>query len=321
MLLYAGQAPKTNMLMKQTLFFLSLILTIGLFSCRKSGLDLNVKQNDSVQIKNYISTHGLSAMQRDTTGGDTSGMYYQILKPGSGAPVNYFDKVYFVFTIRTFDGSYVSSDTIANHYYDFLGHVHGNNLPLGLQTALHNILKYRDASMRLLIPSHLAYGRNGNGSGSSQVANNRIGGNACLDYYVHVIGDIPAYDDQVIKSYMAVHNLTGYTKTATGLYYKVLTPATSNIDPITENSTATCTYTGQILNGSIFDGTHNGANSVGLDVGTLTPGPKEGLINYAQAGTKLSLLIPSALGYSDATTVGPVYSCLRFTFQVISVTP
>lgn len=305
--------------MKQTLFFLFITLTIGLCSCRKSGLDLDLKQYDSVQIKNYISANGLNDFKRND--GDTTGIYYKIINPGSGAALNYFDKVYFVFTIRTFDGSYVSSDTISNHYYDFLGHVHGNNLPLGLQIALHDILKYPGASMRLLIPSHLAYGKNGSGSGSSTVANNRIAGNQSLDYYVHVIGNIPAYDDQVIKSYMATNSLTGYTKTSTGLYYKVLTPATSNVNPITTNSTATCTYTGQTLNGNIFDGSHNGDNSIGLDVGSLVPGVTEGLVNYAQAGTKISLLIPSQLAYAEQTTVGPVYSCVRFTFQVISVTP
>jgi len=311
--------------MRQAIFTFLLLSVISLFSCRKDSIQLNIQQYDQQQIQNYISSNGLTGMIQDTTGHDTTGMYYKILSPGTGKAVDYPDKIYFVFTLRSFDGKYTSVDTISNHYYNFVGHISSGGLPLGLQIAVRNILKYPGASMRLLIPSHLAYGKNGYGSGSSTVANNKIAGNQCLDYYVHSINvpNVGAYDDQVIQSYLKANSLTGFTKTASGLYYKVLTPGTNTSDPITINTTITADYTGQLLNGSIFDSQFNGTNyAVDPIADFVTPGNVEGLENYATAGTKISLIMPSSLGYADiARTSIPAFSCLRFTWVISSITP
>jgi FKBP-type peptidyl-prolyl cis-trans isomerase FkpA len=307
--------------MKQNIVTLLLISVIGLVSCRKDNIELSIKQYDQQQIENYIAANGLTGMKRDTTGGDTSGIYYQIIIPGSGTPVDYPDLMTFAYTVRTFDGKYVSTDSIANHFYDYVGHINKDKFPLGLQTAVHNLLKYPNASMRVLIPSHLAYGRNGSGSGSSQVANNRINGNQCMDYYIHAVNNFPVYDDVVIKSYMAANSLTGYTKTADGLYYKILIQGTSN-DVIVPASSITCTYTGQMLDGNVFDGSHNGTNVLGAtEVDSFIPGVTEGL-QKAVVGTQISLLIPSSLAYGITGGNGiPAFSCLRFTFQIVTVTP
>jgi FKBP-type peptidyl-prolyl cis-trans isomerase FkpA len=305
------------------IFIIGIILVTGLPSCRKDKIQLNIKQYDSVQIQNYISSHGLTGFQKDLTGGDTSGIYYKIITPGSGTPIQYSDKLPFVYTEQTFDGTYVVNDTIANHFYDFVGHIQDDGFPAGLQIAIHNLLVYPNASMRVLIPSHLAYGTAGKGSGSSQVANNKIGGNDCLDMYVHAIGPngFPAYDNTVIVNYMKANGLTGYQETADGLWYQVITPATTN-DPIAKYSIITATYTGQLFNANIFDGAHNGTNTFSATMADLIPGVQEGLINYAVAGTKISLLIPSSLGYGVSGSNGlPPFSCLRFTWQIISVTP
>ncbi|HEY2583223.1 MAG TPA: FKBP-type peptidyl-prolyl cis-trans isomerase [Mucilaginibacter sp.] len=326
--------------MRKTIFTVLLLAVVCLFSCKKEENQLNIYQYDQQQIKNYIAANGLTEdMIQDTTAHDSTGIYYQILSKGTAPAVGYSDQIYFVFSLRSFDGSYTSLDTINNHYYGFVGHITSDNLPLGLQLAVKNILRNPGASARLLIPSHLAYGRNGSGSGSSQVANNKIPGNACLDYYVHTIdlstgaskntyGSIisPAlnvYDDQVIKNYMKDSSLTGYTKTASGLYYKVLTPGTNLSDLITNSTTITADYTGQLLNGTIFDGSANGANPATIDVDGLIPGVVEGLENYATTGTKISLLIPSSLAYgaSPPSSTIPPYSCLRFTFVISSITP
>jgi FKBP-type peptidyl-prolyl cis-trans isomerase len=312
--------------MKQTIFTILLISAIGMLSCRKSKVEPDIKQYDQIQIQNYIAANGLTGMTEDKIS-DSSGMYYQILNPGSGTAFDYPDLVTLVYTFRTLDGSYVASDTIANHYYDYVGHI-SNKFPLGLQMAVHDLLKYPGASMHVLIPSHLAYGTAGSGSGSSQVANNRIKGNESLDYYVHAISNFQAYDDMVIQNYMKANGLTGYTKVESKLlpgnfyYYNVLTPGTGT-SPITVNSTITATYTGQLFDANIFDGFHNGTNIATFNMTDFaTPGNTEGLINYAVAGTKISLLIPSTLAYGLTTASGiPPFSCLRFTWQIISVAP
>jgi hypothetical protein len=330
--------------MRQTIFSFLLITAIGLVSCRKDKIQLDIKQYDDQQIQNYIKANGLTDMIKDTSGGDTTGIYYKILNPGSGTPLDYPDRIAFVYTLKSFDGLYTSADTINNHFFDYVGHISADNLPAGIQIAVHNILKYPNASMRVLVPSHLAYGVHGSGSGSNTVANNKIKGNQCLDYYIHAVNNFQAYDDMVIKNYMTANNLTDYTPvtirvpgsidpiltwagkanslpyTAT-YYYKILTPGTSS-DPITDASTFTSTYTGQLLNGSIFDGSHNGAYTAAFDINTLIAGVQDGLENHAVAGTKISLLLPSGLSYGLGGNTGiPSFSCLRFTWQILTVTP
>ena len=312
---------KKNIYPFLVIFIIGIILVTGLPSCRKDKIELSIKQYDSVQIQNYIASHGLSGFQRDTTGGDTSGIYYKIMLAGYGKPIQYSDKLPFLYTEQTFDGNYVVTDTIANHFYDFVGHIQQDGFPLGMQTAIHNLLVYPNASIRILIPSHLAYGTAGKGSGSSQVANNRIGGNQCLDMYIHAVNNFTGYDDLVIQNYMKANNLTGYTKTADGLYYSVLTPGTGT-DVTQSFSTITATYTGQLFNGSIFDSSYNGTNVLTSQISAFVPGVEEGLTNLT-AGEKVSLLIPSQLAYGIAGsgTGIPAFSCLRFTWQIDTVTP
>ena len=296
-------------------------------SCRKDKVELTLKQYDQQQISNYISANGLSGYLRDTVGGDTTGMYYKIISKGAGPALAFSDKISFVFALSSLDGQYTSLDTLYNHLDNYVGHITEASLPLGLELAIINDLKYRGASAHILIPSHLAYGTSGYGTGSSQVANSKVPGNASLDYYVHIMGNTATnnqatYDDQVIRSYMTANSLTGYTKTKSGLYYSILTPATSS-DPVTQNSTITCTYTGQELDGVIFDGGFNGTNIATLPVAGLVAGVQEGFINYVPGpGTKISLLIPSGLAYGETPQTGiAVNSCLRFTFQIITVSP
>ncbi len=339
--------------MKQTLVTFLLISAIGLASCRKDRIQPTIKQYDQQQISNYMAANGLTnVMKRDTIGGDTTGMYYQIIYPGTQSingtavtPLDYPSQIAFVYTERTLDGTYVAADTIANHYFDYVGHIFTNHLPFGLQTAVHNLLKYPDATMRVLIPSHLAYGLAGTGSGSSQVANNRIAGNECLDFYIHAVNNFQTYDDLVIQNYMRDSSLTGYTPVKIQVpdpinplvywvgksptvhdygtyYYKILTPATSTSDPVTFNSTVTATYTGTLFNTTDFND-FNVAGGTPLDVDSTIPGIQDGLERTGFIGTKVSFLIPSQLGYALTPPSGvvPPFSCLRFTFIVDAVTP
>ena len=294
----------------------------GLPSCRKNNVELNIHQYDSVQIQNYIAANHLTGFKRDTVNGDTSGIWYRISVPGSGTPLQYSDLVTFVYTEQTFDGKYALVDTIAQHFDDYVGHIQNDHFTQGLQIAVHDLMVYPNATIRVLVPSHLAFGVSGTGSGSSQVANNHIAGNQCIDFYVHAINNFGPYDDLVIKHYLADSaSLSGYSDS---IYYKVLTPGATN-DPITSLSTITCTYTGQLLNATIFDGSHNGTNTATFPMlGFATPGNVEALENYAEAGTKLSVILPSKQGYGlggNGAAGIPPFSCLRFTWQVITVTP
>ena len=278
-------------------------------------------------------------MVRDTLGGDTSGIYYHVIQAGSGSSLADTNTISFVFTVRTLDGLYSSLDTIYNQYYGYLGHLSTDALPAGLQYAILNDLKQNGGSMRVLIPSRVAYGVNGYNPSNSATASGRIAGNQCLDYYVHLVSPAQraAYDDLVIQNYMKANSLSGYTKTAVtipaegysvtpgehgtyNMYYKVIHPGTGN-DSITVNSTFTATYTGELLDLTNFDIQFNGTDTASLNYPTLTLG-EQGAIKHVTAGSTLSMIFPSTLGFGAVGETGvPSNSCLRYEYKIYTVTP
>jgi FKBP-type peptidyl-prolyl cis-trans isomerase FkpA len=262
-------------------------------------------------------------MVRDTAGGDTSGIYYQVILPGlAGTSYKYSDSISYVFTLSSFDGLYSSLDTTTNHYANYVGHIGSTALPYGLQLIVHDVLK-RGGSMRVLIPSHLAYGISGYGSGSSSNLNSRIAGNQCLDYYIHSINNQAAYDDLVIRNFMTQNNYSGYTKTASGLYYLVHTPGIGT-SPITINSTVSSTYTADLLSGVIF-AQYDTANGSGtsISIEQFIPGVQEGLKKYATTGAYISFLVPSQLAFGPrgSSTGVPVNSVVHYEMRITAVTP
>ncbi|HTI59836.1 FKBP-type peptidyl-prolyl cis-trans isomerase [Mucilaginibacter sp.] len=307
--------------MKQILFTSLVLFAIGITSCRKSSSDLDIKQYDNQQIQNYISANGLSGMERDTTGGDTTGIYYKIIDQGKGAALNYTDAVSYVYKLNTFDGKYTVQDTVLNHAYGVLGHV----VPPGLQLAIHNLLKYKGGKMRVLIPSHLGYGLAGAGSGSSTVTNGRIAGNQCLDYTIYVVYDQNKYDDLVIQNYMTANSLTGYTKVTegpdSGLYYKITTVGTGA--QVNINSTVQANYVAKLMNNTVFDD-HSSITASFSDLGggSITKGFADGMLLTKSGDGGISMLIPSRLAYSTSgiTNSIPVNACLRFDVTNITIT-
>ena len=302
-------------------FFTLLLLSAACFvSCRKITSDPDIKQYDQQQIQSYIATNGLNGMVRDTTMGDTTGTYYQILSPGKGTQVDYSSTIFYVYTLRSFDGKYTVIDTALNHSYGVLGHV----IPTGLMLAIRNNLKYRGGKMRVLVPSHLAYGKSGYGTGSNTLTNGRIGGNQCLDITVNLIDDQAAYDQLVIKNYMAANNLTGYTETADGLWYKITTQPTGP-NYINDNSTVTMNYSLYLM-----DNTNPDQNLYATTTATFSdfaaaqyvPGFVEGLKLLGRGAGGISIIVPSALAYGTGGNGNGVPSneCLRWDMTNVSVT-
>src|ERR1700761_173922 len=140
--------------MKQTLTTLLLLCTIGimsfgLVSCHKDNNNVDIKTYDQQQIQNYITANRLTGMKRDLSGGDTTGIYYQILRPGTGKVIDYSDDISYVYTIKTLDGQYSVVDTVVNHAYNYVGHLS----PPGLILAMKNIIVNEGTQARIIIPS------------------------------------------------------------------------------------------------------------------------------------------------------------------------
>ena len=100
-------------------------------------MNLILNNIDEQQIQSYIAANGITGMVRDNAGGDTTGTYYKIIRPGTGTQVDFPSTISYVYTLRSFDGKYVVTDTVLNHFYGVLGHV----VPNGLMLAIRNDLK------------------------------------------------------------------------------------------------------------------------------------------------------------------------------------
>ncbi len=337
--------------MKRILFALMAFCALGVISCRKSSIDESIQKFDADQIQAYIKQSGLTGMTRDTSGGDTTGIYYQVITPGTGAIVKDTSRVSFVYTAKTFDGSYTSTDTILNHTNNFLAYI----APAGVRLGILNIIKRTGGKIRLLIPSRLAYGLGGNTLYSYETDGktvtstpHAIAGNQSMDYTIELVssrtpGHNPnyqaIYDDLSIQKYLAANNLSGFIKDTikadiykntpayrSVFYYKVTQAGTGTL-AINNNSTVNMTYTG-----SLFDGTtiaQDNSAGVGVTFYSLYNVPFIGwqqALTHVNAGGKITFILPSALGGGDSPTTSPLtgyslapFSCLRFDINVLTV--
>jgi FKBP-type peptidyl-prolyl cis-trans isomerase FkpA len=310
--------------MKLKFFILLLLPVICFVSCRKITNDPDIKAYDQQQIQSYIAANGITGMVSDNAGGDTTGTWHKIINPGAtDSLVDFPSTISYVYTIRTFDGKYIVADTVLNHFYGVLGHV----VPTGLMLAIRNDLKYRGGQMRVLVPSHMAYGKNGVGTGSITLTNGRIAGNQCLDITVNLIKNQDDYDQLVIKNYMAANNLSGYTEIASGssagLWYKITTPGTGNV--INDNSVITQNYTLYLMNNTnpdqnIYASTNTFTIS-DLASGGYAQGYVEALRLLGKAGGAISIIVPSKLAYGTSAFNGvPANGCLRWDISNVTVT-
>ncbi len=301
--------------MKQLAFAFLSVLVLAMFSCKKEYDTIQTVDGNNIQ--SYISANGLKMSQGD------SGIYYQVIKPGdTGNPLTDTDQIFYAFTIKTLDGKFISTDTVLNRVSNYVG-VTSKTLPYGLQFGIKKYLQKRNGAIRLLIPSKQAYGVTGYKSSDGVI---NIAGNESLDYtvYLYNVKNQLAYDTVQIRNYIKKNNLTGFQKTQSGLYYKIVDPG-SGTDQIYSTSTVTVTYTKRLLLSQTT------IESKSLDAAALTDyisGWQEGL-QLIKSGGKIRLLIPSSLAYGTAaasTTADtrtykvPPNSIMDFDVNVTAVT-
>ncbi|HTI60485.1 FKBP-type peptidyl-prolyl cis-trans isomerase [Mucilaginibacter sp.] len=118
-------------------------------------------------------------------------------------------------------------------------------------------------------------------------------------------------DDGEIQAYLTTNNITGATKDASGLYYKVITPGTGNYPTI--SSTITVNSTGKLLDGTLFDT----ENALVTPLTNVIRGWQIG-VPHINTGGRLLLIVPSALGYGNAAAgTIPKNSVLVFTIDLL----
>lgn len=128
---------------------LSVLVGVALAGCSKSskGCVPTTSAEDDVKMQAYITANGITATKH------ASGLYYQIIDPGTGANPTLSSTVTVKYTGKLTDNSVFDSSTGATF---ILG-----NLIAGWQAGIPLIKK--GGKIKLVIPPYLGYGCEANG--------------------------------------------------------------------------------------------------------------------------------------------------------------
>ncbi|MDB5119561.1 MAG: FKBP-type peptidyl-prolyl cis-trans isomerase [Sphingobacteriales bacterium] len=292
------------------------ILLLTVFSaCKKEYA--TIQQEDSAGIANYIQTNNLAGMTEYTTseGNTKSGIFYQVLEPGTGAVVNNTDIVYLTYTVKSFDGVSVYTEENLYRYISYLGYLDKttSGLPTAFRTAVRDILKKKGGKIRLLIPSNQAYGVGGTNSIF------KIAGNQSLDCTITLydVDSKQSFEDIFVQKYITASAITGLTKTASGLYYQIIAPGTGT--EVFPYSNISAVFTGKLTDGTVFDEALT-ATPFSAILSDVIPSWTEGL-QLIKKGGKIRLIVPPTLGYGSTAKTGiPPNSILDFNIELLDVT-
>lgn len=275
---------------------LSLLMAFVFSGCEKEYE--SIEEVDEQKIRNYIAAQNLTLTK------DPSGIYYQVVNPGTGATPKNSEVVYFTFTAKSIDGKEYYTSKSYTSLSNFLGYIK----PDGWRLALSKINK--GGKVRVVLPSSLGFGRNGSGI---------FEGNEVLDSELELL-DVksqPELEDVLINKFIAGNSLTGFVKLPSGIYYKIIAPG-NGTEAVSDSTTITVAYTGRLLNGTIFDSAPT-TKAYTSKLESLITGWKEA-VPFIKKGGKIRILIPSVFGYGMQGTQNiPPNSVLDFDIELTDV--
>jgi len=317
------------------LAFAGLLLLTVFSACEKEYP--TIQQEDGEEIAKYIQTNSLSGMKEYVNpDGIKSGIFYQITKEGTGSIVGDTSIIFTTFTIKSFDG-------VANYFeeniyrcFNYLGYIQpktevpqGAGLPNAFRLVIKDVIRRKGGTVRFLVPSHKAYGTGGTTSplylsnGDTRPGMEtafKIAGNQSLDCTVTLYdaNNKVNFEDVFVKKYIAASNITGLTRTNSGLYYKIIEPGTGT--EVFSYSTISTVYSGKLINGAVFDENTSAKPFKTKLPDSVVEGWTEGL-QLIKKGGKIRLIIPPNLGYgSQASGTIPPNAILDFNIELIDVT-
>ena len=284
-------------------------------SCEKKEYQ-TIEELDEENIRNYIQANGLTVQPFENTG-----IYYQILKEGTGRDISYTERIPLVFTQRSLDGQYQAVDTFAtnNRYIDFFGYFPFGSSYAGqpgspvekeesIKLVIRQALKKTDGKIRVIVPSRQLWGRNG-------VRSRGIPPNASIDYTIHVIDDIDQYEDHLIQKAIvnAGYGVNEFTKNSDGVYYKVLSAGSGN--PIAIDTTINSQYILRRTDGHVIE--ENDEFKIKLNQANFGVNAWLTVLPNIRKGGKVRFIAPSKQAYGlSGTSTGSIAPFLALDFEV-----
>ncbi|MCX2474132.1 FKBP-type peptidyl-prolyl cis-trans isomerase [Pedobacter sp. MC2016-05] len=300
------------------LSFLTCLLTVVFLSACKKEYE-TIQATESATIASYISKNNLSAVMLPDP--DKSGFFYQVTSPGTGNNFKNPDSVLYNLTVKSLStGATYLQSPLSSNLGTFVGYTdqfyNSSLVTTSNPQGFYSIPAIRTALLalkpggvaRILLPSYLAFGRNGAGN---------IPSNEIVDLIVttYPYQKQALLDDNRITTFLTSKGLTA-TKDPSGIYYIVNTLGTGEaVNGI--GSTVNVKYTGRTLDGAVFD---SSADGISLPLSGLVSGWQV-MIPKFKVGTKFRMILPSAYGYgrSGNNAISPNMS-LDFDIEIVSVT-
>jgi len=127
--------------------------------------------------------------------------------------------------------------------------------------------------------------------------------------------DYGPIDQKIIEDYIAEHEITGAQSTASGLYYVIQKPGSSNHPSL--KSVVWVNYQGYLTDGTVFDSSYPYGKPSDIPLASTIAGWKEGL-QLIGTGGKMQLFVPSELAYgSTVKNKIPANSVLVFDIELV----
>ncbi|RZK41176.1 MAG: hypothetical protein EOO90_12265 [Pedobacter sp.] len=280
----------TKNIKKYSVALLGVVLLFN--SCKKEYE--SIESIDEAKIQDYLSKNNISAIK------DPSGFYYQILDQGAGEPLLNKDSVFYQTSVKSLTGTVYFSPSPYFAEGTYLGYVN----PTAYRTAMHSI--NRGGKVRLIVPSHMAFGKNGSGN---------IPPNEVIVSEISVLPEKKLWqvEDNMIQNFITTQALTGFDRKPSRVYVKVTTLGTGAL--VTPYSTITAKYKGRVLNGTQFDA----SDSFKTPINELVHGWEKGLVGLPK-GSVVRIIFPSDLGYGATPRPSiPANSILDFDIELLEV--
>ncbi len=285
------------MLKKLSSYTFALLGLALLFSSCKKEYE-SIESIDERKIQEYLSANKLNFIK------DPTGFYYRITDPGSaGNLLTNSDSVLYTYDIQNLSGTVYSTTGVNTNDGTYVGYVN----PVSYRSVLTKIK--RGGKFSVILPSYLAFGKNGSGS----IPSNEV-----------ILSNISTYsetsqaalDEDRIIAYLASKGLTE-TGRVDGVHYIVTTPSTGTV-PVNLGSSLTIKYTGRLLDGTVFDSSTDGT-FVTILSGVIKGWQK--VLPRFSTGAKIRIFVPSGLGYgTSAQSTIPANSILDFDIEITAVT-
>ncbi|MFC4143581.1 FKBP-type peptidyl-prolyl cis-trans isomerase [Pedobacter mendelii] len=281
------------------LSLLTVVLATMLFSSCKKEYD-SIQTVDDNAIQSYIKSNNLSMTKAST------GYYYNVITPGIGDVIKNSDSIYYSYTFKLLNGTVINQTTDLMIPGTYLGYT--DRFTIGgtsyLFTPIREVLTMlkRGGTARLIMPSNLAFGKNG--LAAINVGSNE---NILVELGIYNFTKKHEVDEFEINKFISSKNLT-VIKDPSRARYIISTPGTG-IDVINTNSTIVANYTVRYLDGTVLETSIDGAFSGVLS--TLYKGWQLIIPGKLTAGGKMRLILPSDLANGTA---------LDFDIEIVSVT-